>query len=82
MTPVTARMLGGWLGLGAVLTAGTAAGILLKKPFRIDEAGDLHTAYAVLGGWLAVHLVLGVLVVADVVRLTPASRARRSAARG
>ncbi|GAA1541817.1 hypothetical protein GCM10009741_51230 [Kribbella lupini] len=70
MTPVTARMLGGWLGLGAVLTAGTGAGILLKKPFRIDEAGDLGIVYAVLGGWLAVHLVLGALVVADAVRLT------------
>ncbi|WP_344178318.1 hypothetical protein [Kribbella lupini] len=67
---MTARMLGGWLGLGAVLTAGTGAGILLKKPFRIDEAGDLGIVYAVLGGWLAVHLVLGALVVADAVRLT------------
>ncbi|MGC4937147.1 hypothetical protein [Kribbella sp. DT2] len=69
-TPVMARVLGGWLGLGAVLTAGVAAGILLKKPFRIDAAGDLGIAYAVLGGWLAVHLVLGVLVVADAARLT------------
>jgi hypothetical protein len=70
MTPVMARMLGGWLGLGTVLTAGVAAGIVLKHPFRIDEAGDLGIAYAVLGVWLAIHLLLGMLVVADAVRLT------------
>ncbi|GAB3828283.1 hypothetical protein GCM10028799_52430 [Kribbella italica] len=65
-----AKVFGGWLGLGAVLTAGVAAGIVLKHPFRIDEASDLGIAYAVLGGWLAVQLVLGMLVVADAVRLT------------
>ncbi len=70
MTPVPARLLGGWLAVGALLTAGVAGGILLKKPFRIDAAGDLGIAYAVLGIWLAGHLVLGMLVVADAVRLT------------
>lgn len=70
MTPVMARMLGGWFAVGTLLTAGVAAGIVLKQPFRIDDASDLGIAYAVLGVWLAGHLVLGMLVVADAVRLT------------
>jgi hypothetical protein len=64
-----ARVLGGWLVLGAILTAAVASGIVLKQPFRIDEPADLSIAYAVLGSWLAVELVLGMLVVADAVRL-------------
>ncbi|MEV6284277.1 DUF6652 family protein [Kribbella sp. NPDC051770] len=65
-----ARVLGGWLVLGAILTGVVAAGIVLKRPFRISDPGDLHVAYAVLGCWLAVHLVLGIVVVADASRLT------------
>ena len=61
-----AKVLAAALVLGAILAAFVASGIGLKQPFRIDEPADLTIAYAVLGAWLVVYLVLaivGVLIV-------------------
>jgi hypothetical protein len=64
-----ARVLGGALVLGAVLTGFVASGIGAKKPVRIDGTADLTVAYVVLGAWLLVYLVAAVVVVADAARL-------------
>ncbi|WP_328330809.1 hypothetical protein OHA70_09760 [Kribbella sp. NBC_00382] len=64
-----AKALGGCLGVGAILMALVAAAIGLKEPFRIDEPGDLTVPFVLLGGWMAVYLVLAALAIADAVRL-------------
>jgi hypothetical protein len=64
-----AKVLGAALVLGAFLAAFVASGIGLKQPFRIDEPADLTIAYAVLGAWLVIYLVLAIVVVADAARL-------------
>ncbi|MEV5960976.1 hypothetical protein AB0L70_04385 [Kribbella sp. NPDC051952] len=65
-----AKVLGGILVLGAVLTGLVASGIGAKKPIRIDGTADLTVAYVVLGAWLLVYLVTAAVVVADAARLT------------
>lgn len=66
----TAKALTVVLAVGAVLMAFVAFGIGMGQPFRIDGSGDLAVAFVVLGGWLAVHLLVGGLAVADAVRLS------------
>jgi hypothetical protein len=65
----TAKALSVMLGLGAVLMAFIASGIFLEKPLRIEGKGDLAVVFAVLGGWLAIYLVVGCVAVLDAGRL-------------
>ncbi|MFF0338874.1 hypothetical protein [Kribbella sp. NPDC004875] len=64
-----AKALGAWLVVGAVLVAGVASGIGLKKPFRIDGTGDLTVPFVLLGLWFVIYLMLGIAAVGDAVRL-------------
>jgi hypothetical protein len=68
-TTGTAKALGGWLVLGALVLAWIASGIGLKAPVSIDEPSDLTVPLVLLAGWLIGYLVVAALVVADAARL-------------